>query len=106
MKFLKIILKPFVALFKLLWNIIKLPFKLVRKGHLKRIERQKKKKERYSPYSAITNLKQIGINPEYVKISFNETDGISWTICQGAKLEKKAKATKKKEDNELKEKAD
>lgn len=106
MKFLKIILKPFVALFRLLWRIIKLPFELIRKVHLKRVERQKKKKERYSPYSAITNLKALGINPEYIKLSFNEAEGFSWVICQGVRLEKKAKASKKKEDAEPKEKAD
>lgn len=106
MKLIKIILKAIRAVLGLLWRIIRAPFDLARRAVCKCSERRKKRRERYSPFACIENLKAIGIEPEYVKISFNENDGVSWIVCQGAKLEKKAKATKKKEDNELKEKAD
>ena len=99
MKLLKIILKPIRALFALLWRIIRAPFDLARRDVLRRSERHKKKRERYSPYACIENLKAIGIEPEYVHVNFTEEGGISWEVEKGEKKEKKTK-TRAKEKTE------
>ena len=99
MKLLKIILRPIRALFGLLWRIIRAPFDLARRALLRRSERHKKKRERYSPYACIENLKAIGIEPEYVHITFTEDGGISWEVEKGEKKEKKTK-TRAKEKTE------
>lgn len=99
MKLLKIILKPIRAVLLLLWRIIRAPFDLARRAALRRSERHKKKRERYSPYACIENLKAIGIEPEYVHINFTEDGGISWEVEKGEKKEKKTK-TRAKEKTE------
>lgn len=99
MKLLKIILKAIRALFALLWRIIRAPFDLARRAVYKRSERRKKRRERYSPYACIENLKAIGIEPEYVHINFTEDGGISWEVEKGEKKEKKTK-TRAKEKTE------
>lgn len=92
MKLLRIVLKAIRALFGLLWRIIRAPFDLARRAVYRRSERHKKKRERYSPYACIENLKAIGIEPEYVHISFTEEGGISWEVSKGEKKEKKTKS--------------
>ena len=99
MKLLKLILKPIRAVLGLLWRIIRAPFDLARRAVLRRSERHKKKRERYSPYACIENLKAIGIEPEYVHINFTEDGGISWEVEKGEKKEKKTK-TRAKEKTE------
>lgn len=99
MKLLKIVLKAIRALLSLLWRIIRAPFNLARRAVYRRSERHKKKRERYSPYACIENLKAIGIEPEYVHISFTEEGGISWEVSKGEKKEKKTK-TRSKEKTE------
>ena len=99
MKLLKLILKPIRAVLGLLWRIIRAPFVLARRAVLRRSERHKKKRERYSPYACIENLKAIGIEPEYVHIDFTEDGGISWEVEKGEKKEKKTK-TRAKEKTE------
>ena len=99
MKLLKLILKPIRAVLGLLWRIIRAPFALARRAVLRRSERHKKKRERYSPYACIENLKAIGIEPEYVHITFTEDGGISWEVEKGEKKEKKTK-TRAKEKTE------
>ena len=95
MKLVKIILKPIRALFALLWRIIRAPFVLARRAVYRRSERHKKKRERYSPYACIENLKAIGIEPEYVHVTFTEEGGISWEVEKGEKKEKKTKSRSK-----------
>ena len=99
MKLLKLILEPIRAVLGLLWRIIRAPFDLARRAVLRRSERRKKKRERYSPYACIENLKAIGIEPEYVHINFTEDGGISWEVEKGEKKEKKTK-TRAKEKTE------
>lgn len=99
MKLLRIVLKAIRALFGLLWRIIRAPFDLARRAVYRRSESHKKKRERYSPYACIENLKAIGIEPEYVHISFTEEGGISWEVSKGEKKEKKTK-TRSKEKTE------
>jgi len=99
MKVIKIIFKAIRALFSILWRIIRAPFDLARRAVYKRSERHKKKRERYSPYTCIENLKAIGIEPEYVHINFTEDGGISWEVEKGEKKEKKTK-TRAKEKTE------
>lgn len=99
MKLLRIVLKAIRALFGLLWRIIRAPFDLARRAVYRRSERHKKKRERYSPYACIENLKAIGIEPECVHISFTEDGGISWEVSKGEKKEKKTK-TRAKEKTE------
>jgi hypothetical protein len=99
MKLLKLILKPIRAVLGLLWRIIRAPFVLARMAVLRRSERHKKKRERYSPYACIENLKAIGIEPEYVHVTFTEEGGISWEVEKGEKKEKKTK-TRAKEKTE------
>ena len=99
MKLLKLILKPIRAVLGLLWRIIRAPFDLARRALSRRSERRKKKRERYSPYACIENLKAIGIEPEYVHINFTEDGGISWEVEKGEKKEKKTK-TRAKEKTE------
>ena len=99
MKVIKIIFKAIRALFGLLWRIIRAPFDLAHRAVYKRSERHKKKRERYSPYACIENLKAIGIEPEYVHITFTEEGGISWEVEKGEKKEKKTK-TRAKEKTE------
>lgn len=99
MKLLGIVLKAVRALFGLLWRIIRAPFDLARRIVSRRSERHKKKRERYSPYACIENLKAIGIEPEYVHITFTEEGGISWDVEKGEKKEKKTK-TRAKEKTE------
>lgn len=99
MKLLRIVLKAIRALFGLLWRIIRAPFDLARRAFCRRSERHKKKRERYSPYACIENLKAIGIEPEYVHINFTEEGGISWEVEKGEKKEKKTK-TRAKEKTE------
>ena len=99
MKLLKLILKPIRAVLGLLWRIIRAPFDLARRAFYRRSERHKKKRERYSPYACIENLKAIGIEPEYVHINFTEDGGISWEVEKGEKKEKKTK-TRAKEKTE------
>lgn len=91
MKLLKIILRPIRALFA----IIRAPFDLARRAVYRRSERHKKKRERYSPYACIENLKAIGIEPEYVHVTFTEEGGISWEVEKGEKKEKKTKSRAK-----------
>ena len=98
MKLFKIILEAIRALFTLLWRIIRAPFDLARRAVLRRSERRKKKRERYSPYACIENLKAIGIEPEYVHITFTEEAGISWEVEKGEK--KKKTKTRAKEKTE------
>ena len=95
MKLLKIILGPIRAVLGLLWRIIRAPFDLARRAVLRRSERHKKKRERYSPYACIENLKAIGIEPEYVHITFTEESGVSWDVAKGEKKEKKTKSKAK-----------
>ena len=95
MKLLKIILKPIKTILKLLWRIIRAPFDLARRAVIRRSERHKKRRERYSPYACIENLKAIGIEPEYVHINFTEEGGISWEVWNGEKKEKKTKSKAK-----------
>ena len=99
MKVIKIILRPIGAVLKLLWRIIRAPVDLARRAVLRRSERHKKKRERYSPYACIENLKAIGIEPEYVHVTFTEEGGISWEVEKGEKKEKKTK-TRAKEKTE------
>ena len=99
MKVIKIILRPIGAVLKLLWRIIRAPFVLARRAVYRRSERRKKRRERYSPYACIENLKAIGIEPEYVHINFTEEGGISWEVEKGEKKEKKTK-TRAKEKTE------
>ena len=99
MKLLKLILKPIRAVLGLIWRIIRAPFDLARRAFCRRSERHKKKRERYSPYACIENLKAIGIEPEYVHITFTEEGGISWEVEKGEKKEKKTK-TRAKEKTE------
>lgn len=94
MKTLKIILKAIRAVLGLLWKIIRAPFDLARRAVCRRSERRKKKRERYSPFACIDNLKAIGIEPDYVHINFTEEGGISWDIEKGGKS--KGKTTKKR----------
>ena len=95
MKLIRIVLKPFLAVFRLLWKIIRAPFDLARRAVLRRSERHKKRRERYSPYACIENLKAIGIEPDYVHINFTEEGGISWEVEKGEKKEKKTKSRAK-----------
>jgi hypothetical protein len=99
MKLIKLILKPIRAVLWLLWRFIRAPVDLARRAVLRRSERHKKKRERYSPYACIENLKAIGIEPEYVHIDFTEEGGISWEVEKGEKKEKKTK-TRAKEKTE------
>ena len=99
MKLLKIIVKAVRAVLGLLWRIIRAPFVLARRAVYRRSERRKKRRERYSPYACIENLKAIGIEPEYVHINFTEEGGISWEVEKGEKKEKKTK-TRAKEKTE------
>lgn len=98
MKLLKIILKLIRAVLGLLWRIIRAPFDLAHRAALRRSERHKKRRERYSPYACIESLKAIGIEPEYIRITFTEETGISWDVEKG-KQEKKTK-TRAKEKTE------
>ena len=95
MKVVKIILRPIRALFGLLWRILRAPFVLARRALCRRSERRKKKRERYSPYACIENLKAIGLEPEYIHITFTEEGGISWDVEKGEKKEKKTKSRAK-----------
>lgn len=95
MKLIRIILTPIRAVLRLLWKIIRAPFDLARRAVYRRSERHKKKRERYSPYSCIENLKEIGIEPDYVHVTFTEERGISWEIGKGEKKEKKTKSKSK-----------
>ena len=95
MKLIRIILRPIRALFALLWRIIRAPFDLARRAVLRRSEKHKKRRERYSPYACIDNLKAIGIEPDYVHVTFTEESGISWEVEKGEKKEKKTKARAK-----------
>ena len=95
MKLLKLILKAIRAVLGLLLRIIRAPFDLARRAVSRRSERHKKKRERYSPYACIENLKAIGIEPEYVHITFTEEGGISWDVEKGEKKEKKTKSRAK-----------
>lgn len=95
MKLIKIILKTIRALF----GLLRAPFDLARRAVCRRSERHKKKRERYSPYACIENLKAIGIEPEYVHVTFTEEGGISWEVEKGEKKEKKTK-TRSKEKTE------
>ena len=95
MKLLKLILKPIRAVLELLWKIIRAPFDLARRASLRRSERHKKKRERYSPYACIENLKAIGIDPDYIHITFTEESGVSWDVEKGEKKEKKTKSKAK-----------
>ena len=95
MKLIKIILRPIRAVLELLWRIIRAPFDLARRAVIRRSERHKKRRERYSPYACIENLKAIGIEPEYVHVNFTEEGGISWEVEKGEKKEKKAKSRAK-----------
>jgi len=99
MKLLKIVLRPIRAFLELLCRIIRTPFDLARRAVYRRSERHKKKRERYSPYACIENLKAMGIDPEYVHINFTEEGGISWEVEKGEKKEKKTK-TRAKEKTE------
>lgn len=99
MKLFKIILKAIRALFGLLWRIIRVPFDLAHRAVCRRSERRKKRRERYSPYACIENLKAIGLEPEYIHITFTEDGGISWEVEKGEKKEKKTK-TRSKEKTE------
>ena len=99
MKLLRIIFKPIRAVLGLLWRIIRAPFDLARRAVYRSSERHKKKRARYSPYACIENLKSIGIEPEYVHITFTEEGGISWEVEKGEKKEKKTK-TRAKEKTE------
>lgn len=96
MKLIKLILKPIRAFLKLLWVIIRWPFDLARRAGSRRSERRKKKRERYSPYACIENLKAIGIEPEYVHITFTEEGGISWEVEKGEKKQKTKSRAKEK----------
>lgn len=95
MKFVKIILKPIRALFSLLLRFIRAPFVLARRAVYRRSERQKKRRERYSPYACIENLKLIGIVPDYVHVTFTEEGGVAWEVGKGEKKEKKTKSRSK-----------
>ena len=99
MKLIRIILKPIRAVLGLLWRIIRSPFDFARRAVLRRSERHKKRRERYSPYACIENLKAIGIEPDYIHITFTEESGVSWDVEKGEKKEKKTK-TKSKEKTE------
>ena len=95
MKLIRTVLKPFITVFRLLWRIIRAPFDLARRAVYRRSERHKKRRERYSPYACIENLKAIGIEPEYVHITFTEESGVSWDVEKGEKKEKKTKSRSK-----------
>ena len=95
MKLIRLILKPIRAVLRLLWRIIRAPLDLARRAVLRRSERHKKRRERYSPYSCIANLKAIGIEPDYIRITFTEECGVSWDVEKGEKKEKKTKSRPK-----------
>lgn len=100
MKLIKMILKAIRAVLGLLWRIIRAPFDLARRAVCRCSERRKKRRERYSPFACIENLKAIGIEPDYVHINFTEEGGISWDIEKGGKKEKKTKKRPAKEKTE------